>query len=81
MRSDGQLPKSQTDIEKTNDLIAWRNLGLPKEEREPFLLGFLSPLCCAQAYYTRLPCKAWGSYYHQGSLFCGHHKPEGAEKL
>lgn len=81
MHSDGQLPKTQTDIEKANDVIAWRNLGLPRDKREPLLLGFLSPICCARTYPSKLPCNVWGSYYSQGSLFCWHHKPEGAVKL
>lgn len=75
-----RVARAQNEVEKANDLIAWRNLGLPKDRREPLLSTHLSPVCCS-ATYREKPCNVWATYRHGGSLYCHHHKPEGSDKL
>lgn len=66
------------DWRAVNDVIAWRNLGRPVAEREPYVHN---PALCQAIMKERRPCCDWGSREHGGILYCYRHAPAGSLKL
>ena len=80
MRSDGQWAMPQTEVDKINDKIAWRNLGTAWSKRERFIT--VDDLRrCAQINKHGARCELWATHQKEGVRYCRHCKPEGAEQL
>ena len=80
MRSDRRWIQAQTQIDKANDLVAWRNLGVPWENRQPFVTAD-SHRRCAKVNSYGARCYLMATHQQDGVRYCRHCKPENAEQL
>ncbi len=66
---------------RSNDVIAWQNIGIPERLKKPFESPPRSHwLCAGITKFSHRECGCWGSYELDGRRYCFHHKPDGAER-
>jgi len=68
-----RVAKPQTEAQKRTDLASWKTFGTALDRRRGLLCQTFTP----EGDYA---CRAYGSYYHNGLRYCGHHAPAGAER-